>query len=40
MTVTTPLVGRLLDRLRTRFAFARALIVQSLSLLGASLVTV
>ena len=39
MVVTMPLVGRLLDRLRTRFAFALALVVQSLSLLGASVVT-
>jgi MFS family permease len=39
MVVTMPLVGRLLDRFRTRFAFALALVVQSLSLLGASVVT-
>jgi MFS family permease len=39
MVLTMPLVGRLLDRLRTRFAFALALIVQAVSLLGASLVT-
>jgi len=39
MVLTMPLVGRLLDRLRTRFAFALALVVQAVSLLGASLVT-
>jgi MFS family permease len=39
MVLTMPLVGRLLDRLRTRFAFALALVVQALSLIGASLVT-
>ena len=39
MVLTMPVVGRLLDRLRTRFAFALALVVQAVSLLGASLVT-
>jgi MFS family permease len=39
MVLTMPLVGRTLDRIRTRFAFALALCVQATSLLAATLVT-
>ena len=39
MVLCMPLVGRLLDRIRTRFAFALALCVQAASLLSASLVS-
>ena len=39
MVVSMPLVGLLLDRLRTRVVFAMALGVQSAALLGATLVT-
>ena len=39
MVAFMPLVGRLLDSIRTRFAFAMALCVQSASLLTATLVT-
>jgi MFS family permease len=39
MVLTMPLVGRLLDRIKTRFAFALALCVQATSLIGATLVT-
>lgn len=39
MVLTMPLVGRLLDVLKTHVAFALALCVQALSLLGASVVT-
>ncbi|MDH3669109.1 MAG: MFS transporter [Paracoccaceae bacterium] len=39
MVLTMPLVGRLLDRIRTRFAYALALCVQAASLLMASAVT-
>lgn len=39
MVLCMPLVGRLLDRIRTRFAFALALCVQAASLLTASMVS-
>lgn len=39
MVVTMPLVGRTLDALRTRFAFALALTVQAAALVGATYVT-
>ncbi len=39
MVLTMPLVGRLLDRLPTRFAFAMALGVQAASLIAATLVS-
>jgi len=39
MVLTMPLVGRLLDRLQTRFAFALALCVQATSLIAATMVS-
>ena len=39
MVLTMPLVGRTLDALRTRFAFALALTVQAAALVGATYVT-
>lgn len=39
MVLTMPLVGRTLDALRTRFAFALALLVQSAALVGATYVS-
>jgi len=39
MVLTMPVVGQILDRVHTRFAFAMALCVQAASLVGATLVT-